>query len=67
MTMARKPKEGEPSFTILATDVIAPVVVRCWADMAESKGAPAEKVADARKIAADMEAYAEKHGAKVPD
>lgn len=49
------PPPDEPVFTLRAQDVIAPSVVRLWADMAELMGVDVEKVAKAREIALHMD------------
>lgn len=59
--------DDEPKFTLRATDVLAPIVIRTWADMAADRGAPEGKVAEARQIADAMEAWQSEHGSKVPD
>lgn len=58
----------EPVFTLVARDKAASMIVREWADLVERMGGNAEKVADARRIADDMERWREEHGGgKVPD
>jgi len=49
------PTSDEPVFVLRAQDVIAPSVVRLWADMAELMGVDVEKVAKAREIALHMD------------
>jgi hypothetical protein len=55
---------NEPIFVLRAQDEIAPIVIRAWAAIAENRGTPAAKVADARAIADVMEAWPHR---KVPD
>ena len=49
--------EDEPLFVLRAQDVLAAGVVREWADRAERGGTKAEIVAEARKVAEEMEAW----------
>lgn len=61
-------QDNEPLFVLRATDALAPAVVRTWADVAESKGTPPTKIAEARQLADEMEIWAKEHGGpKVPD
>lgn len=46
-----KAEPGEPVFTLLARDPIAPALIDAWAAAAEARGEPAEKVAEARRCA----------------
>lgn len=52
-----KAMPDEPVFVLLARDPQAPGLVRAWADERESIGEDPEKVAEARAVADDMEAY----------
>lgn len=49
--------DGEPIFILRGQDLIAPGLVLQWANRAAKNGTPAEKVEEARKIAAAMEAW----------
>ena len=49
------PSPDEPVFVLRAQDVIAPTVIRLWADIAELQGVDVEKVANARRIALHMD------------
>jgi hypothetical protein len=55
---------GEPYFVLRGQDRLAPEHVESWAIEAELNGCPAEKVADARRIAEAMRRWAKK---KMPD
>jgi hypothetical protein len=59
--------EDEPVFLLRAQDVLAPAVVRAWADSAEANGAEGHMVAAARHHARQMERWQGQHGFKVPD
>lgn len=52
-----KARHDEPIFILLARDLLSAELVREWATRAELNGARAEKVAEARALAAQMEAY----------
>ena len=56
--------EDEPVFLLRAQDLGASATVRVWADLAEGRGADPEMVANARRQANAMDAWATK---KVPD
>lgn len=55
---------NEPHFCLRAQDKLAAEAVRFWADEAEVAGVRADKVAGARKIADEMDAW---HKHKLPD
>jgi len=59
-----KAADDEPVFVLRAQDRLAPMTVRHWARLAEMKGAPAEKVREARVLAEAMEAWPNR---KYPD
>jgi hypothetical protein len=59
-----KAADDEPVFVLRAHDVIAPVIVDEWANMAESMGTPREKVTEARVLASIMRSWRDR---KVPD
>ncbi len=52
-----KAEQGEPLFTLLARDPVAPALVDGWAAAAEARGENPEKVAEARKCAWAMRAW----------
>ncbi len=61
-----------PCFVLAADDVLAPVLVRFWADLVESHYRRAgltmtPTVAAARVLALQMEDWQKTHGAKVVD
>jgi hypothetical protein len=62
-----KVKPGEPFFTLRAQDLLAPWAVRQWAARAQENGTPQEKIDAALALAAEMEEWARKNSAKVPD
>lgn len=62
-----KAADDEPLFVLRATDVLAPLVVRTWADMAADRGVSEGKVAEARQLAEDMELWQTENGSKIPD
>lgn len=59
-----KAADNEPVFVLRAQDKLAPMLVKLWADLAESRGAPAKKVADARFLAEMMHHWPKR---KYPD
>jgi hypothetical protein len=59
--------DDEPLFTLRAQDVLAPGIVRAWADAAKAAGSPASKVDDALQSANEMEAWQAANHSKVPD
>ena len=58
--------DDETVFVLVARDKLAPDVVKVWALMAESAGAPEEKVAEARELAAAMQSWQRRNGSKIP-
>lgn len=62
-----KAAEDEPIFTLRAQDKLAPTLVELWANHAERRGAPPEKVAEARGCAAAMRAWQRENPSKWPD
>lgn len=60
-------KSDEPIFVIRATDAASWATVIDWVNRASRLGAAVPKLASAVGVAADMLAYAGKHGSKVPD
>jgi hypothetical protein len=52
-----KAKDDEPIFVLRAQDLLAPDVVRGWADVAERAGCSPAKVTEAREIADAMERW----------
>jgi len=57
----------EPIFVLCARDEIAPFTVRDWVERAEMRGVNAEKIADAIRLAEQMEQWQRDHGKKLPD
>lgn len=62
-----KAKADEPVFILRAQDLSASRIVDIWALYAEQSGCNHNKVAEARKIASDMRAWALSNPAKNPD
>lgn len=71
-----KAADDEPVFVLRAQDVFAALLVRDWADSVERlaalrgefTGARKAKIAEARKIALEMDGWRDRHdGGKVPD
>jgi hypothetical protein len=62
-----KAADDEPLFTLRAHDMLAPSIVRAWADAAKLAGSPASKVDDALHTANEMDAWQAANGSKVPD
>jgi hypothetical protein len=56
--------DDEPIFVLRAQDVLAPDLVRGWAERAERAGCAAAKVTEARAIADAMERWP---GRRLPD
>jgi hypothetical protein len=52
-----KAAEDEPVFILRAQDKLAAMLVRVWATSAHRCGCPDEKVAEARALAAHMDAW----------
>lgn len=63
------PAAEEPVFALRAQDVLAPVLVRTWADLAALHGCPPEKIREAREIALAMERWQQRYPTrtKLPD
>lgn len=59
--------EYEPTFFLRARDVLAADVVLIWASLAESRGVPAQKVSEARQLAAAMKAWPVKQVPGLPE
>lgn len=59
--------EDEPVFLIRGQDVVAPGVLRYWADCAEAEGAEKEIIDAVRKHAELMEDWQDQVRSKVPD
>jgi hypothetical protein len=57
-------KPDEPYFLLRGQDLLAPAIVRRWAAHAAEAGVNPAKVAEAERIAYDMERYQDR---KVPD
>jgi hypothetical protein len=55
----------EPYFIVRGQDILAPGVVRRWATLALEAGVDRAKIAEAERVAYDMERY--QQGKKVPD
>jgi hypothetical protein len=53
----QKAAEDEPIFVLRAQDMLAPAVVRQWANMAKDHGCSQEKVMEAYALADRMEAW----------
>ena len=61
-------RDDEPVFVLRAQDRCAPKIVRAWAEFAKNEGVPEEKVADARRVADEMDEWQRLTGrAKWPD
>ena len=60
-----KSADDEPVFILCARDTLAPDTVRTWADAAEAAMCNPEKVASARALADQMEAW--QGNRKLPD
>lgn len=76
MTKQEEMKEGstlykcaddEPVFVLRAQDVLAPTVVKVWAELAKTHGVDWKKTAEAEILADHMKSWAKVHGSKVPD
>jgi hypothetical protein len=52
-----KPEENEPSFTLLARDQDAAILIDFWATWKERQGFPHEETQHARSIARSMNEY----------
>jgi len=58
----------EPLFVLRAHDELAPTIVRDWAKLAQQHGCNAEKLAEARECALQMEEWQKSTGnVKLPD
>jgi hypothetical protein len=62
-----KADADEPLFVLRSTDSLAPEIVREWAFRARASGTPEEKVAEARRVADQMEDWQIANSKKVPD
>jgi hypothetical protein len=56
--------DTEPIFVLRAQDLLAPAIIRLWADLAALEGADEAKLYEARACAARMEAWPSR---KFPD
>ncbi len=54
-----KAEQDEPMFVLLARDPLAPVLVRIWATLREQLHGDAEKIAEGRQCADDMDTWRE--------
>ena len=59
--------EDEPVFLLRGQDIVAPVVVVVWADLAEAEGANQTIIGHAREHAELMRTWQKEHGSKIPD
>lgn len=59
--------DDEPIFVLRAHDVLAPGLVRDWAQQARREGTPEAKCQEAHDCATAMETWQLEHGSKVPD
>lgn len=60
--------DDEPVFVLRANDVLAPIVISQWADLALDYGTPPDKVQEARTCALSMIEWQKRTGrGKVPD
>lgn len=59
-----KLQPGEPFFVLRAQDMLAPFVVRYWAEVARLEGIPEEKYIEALATADEMEKWPHR---KMPD
>jgi hypothetical protein len=60
----QKAADDEPIFVLRAQDMLAPGLVRQWANQAKFKGCPPEKVLEAYELADRMERWPTR---KLPD
>jgi hypothetical protein len=60
-----KADDDEPYFALLGRDKMGAALVRLWAEMREREGDDAEQIADARRVADELEAWAVKLGKPV--
>lgn len=58
---------GQPTFTLVGQDRLAPDTIRDWAKHAARHGASAEKIGTAMLDAATFEKWQRDHGSKYPD
>ena len=60
--------EDEPIFVLRACDLLAPHLIRQWAQEARYRGVPNRKCDEALRISDEMEEYAKEHGGqRLPD
>ncbi len=57
----------EPVFVLRAKDVLAPAVVRIWAQIARLYNVPLRKRVEAMDLATEMESWQASNGSKTPD
>jgi hypothetical protein len=62
--LIRKVPDEEPLFILRGQDLLAPEIVRAWADAAERAGVRSGKIAGARNLAKEMERWPRR---KLPD
>jgi len=58
-------KPDEPYFVLLGRDPMAGLLVRLWAELRARRGEDSDKVANAHKIASEMDSWAKSLG-KIP-
>lgn len=63
----RAASRGQPTFTLVAQDRLAPHIIRKWAKRAAAKGVSVEKIGTAMLDAAAFEQWQADHGSKIPD
>lgn len=59
-----KAADAEPIFVLCAQDMLAPTVIRFWAELAEMTGSSSDKVDEAISLAEEMTYWPER---KFPD
>ena len=59
--------EDEPVFLLRARDVLAPNVVRYWAESLRQAGGDLDTAAAVERWAAEMERWGSANGVKIPD
>jgi hypothetical protein len=59
--------DGEPVFTLRASDLLAPVVVNLYAIQCTMHGVNTDRTEEVRQVARDMKEWQEVYGCKKPE
>jgi hypothetical protein len=58
---------AEPVFVLCGRDALAPECIAFWCEKARRAGVGRKKIADAKRLLAEVKRYQKKWGSKIPD